>query len=276
MTKPYDILHIYYIEGTLSYEDEMSLCSSFIGNWEDGGFSFLFFKEKSDESVDELLKSRPDLKPVDTYEMSYSDWLGDVPVPFSVGNYFVHAPFHDLKNKIETNKNEIKIVLDPGVVFGTGRHPTTYNCLELVERALAENQIDSVLDIGTGTGLLAIAAAISKLKYVIAMDYNFLATKTTLKNVGLNNLDNVLVARGCGIGFMDYDADLVVANIHYDIMKDLIVSDGFFKKRFFILSGIFKSQAQKILDRINTYNVNIIDHRIDNEWHTIYGENIRS
>jgi ribosomal protein L11 methyltransferase len=276
MTKPYDILHIYYIEGTLSYEDEMSLCSSFIGNWEDDGFSFLFFKDKSDESVDELFKKRSDLKLVDTYEMSYSDWLGDVPVPFAVGNYFVHAPFHELKHKIDTNKNEIRILLDPGVVFGTGRHPTTYNCLELVERALRENNIDSVLDIGTGTGLLAIAAAIKDLKYVIAMDYNFLATKTTLKNVALNKLDNVLVARGCGIGFMDYEADLVVANIHYDIMKDLIVTEGFFKKRFFILSGIFKGQAQKILDKINTYDVNIIDHRIDNEWHTIYGENIRS
>ncbi len=275
MTKPYDLLYIYYIEGKLDYKDELTLGSSFIGNWEDGGFSFLFFQIRSDEIVEEFLNKRSDLTLVDKYEMSYSDWLGDIPVPFSVGNYFVSAPFHDLKHKIDTNKNEIRVQLDPGVVFGTGRHPTTYNCLELLEDALTNKKINTMLDVGTGTGLLAVCGALSGCKRVIAMDFNYLATKTTLNNAKLNNLDNVLVARGCGINFMEYEADLLVANIHYDIMKELVTTEGFTQKRYFILSGIFKSQADKIMEILKSKDVNIIDHRIDNEWHTIYGENIK-
>jgi ribosomal protein L11 methyltransferase len=87
--------------------------------------------------------------------------------------------------------------------------------------------------------------------------------------------DRILVAQGDAEKFMDFTSDLVVSNIHYDVMKNLIRAKGFLKKKRFILSGLMRSEAARIESTLADLPVKII-RRWDQDgiWHTFYGASI--
>jgi ribosomal protein L11 methyltransferase len=137
-----------------------------------------------------------------------------------------------------------RVILDPGVVFGTGQHPTTHACLDLIHQVCLSGSIDTVLDIGTGTGLLAMGAA--------AM-----------------GCTRVLGFQARGETMLDLPCDLLVANIHYDIMRQLMDSPAFEKKPWIILSGLLRTEARHVADGLAHKNMNILEHRCpDGIWHT--------
>jgi ribosomal protein L11 methyltransferase len=135
-----------------------------------------------------------------------------------------------------------------------------------------------VLDLGTGTGLLSLAAARLGSRRVVAVDLNLLAAKTAVKNVKLNQQqDRVLVVQGNAEDVIDYPADLVIANIHYDVMRHLINAKGFVEKKRFILSGLLRSEAYHVADRLARLPVQILKQWTrDGIWHTFYGKMERS
>jgi ribosomal protein L11 methyltransferase len=130
-----------------------------------------------------------------------------------------------------------------------------------------------VLDIGTGTGLLAITAAKLGSQKVLALDFNRLAARTARRNVLLNDMEGqVLAVQGAAENFIDFPSDLVVSNIHYDVMNRLIQNRGFLKGRFFILSGLLRSQALEIERMLGNYPIEIIKKwETDGVWQTYLG-----
>lgn len=270
--KPFTHLYIYYLKGAIE-QDNRFFGSDFLGNWEEDGFSFLFFSSPSSDRIERLLQIHPEASLLDQYEMPYEDWLGGSLDPFRAGRYFIHPPWRTAEIEEDANADTIDIVMDPGVVFGTGRHATTRDCLEAMELAFSHGPLESALDLGTGTGLLAVAAAKTGCKSVLAVDLNYLAAKTAAKNVRLNQLDgNILVIRSSADYFLDNNTDLVVANIHYDVMKRLIFSKGFLGRKFFILSGLLRSQARDAAGILSSYHATILkkwEH--DGIWHTFLG-----
>ena len=173
-----------------------------------------------------------------------------------------------------TGHAQHRIILDPGVVFGTGTHPTTRDCLDAVELAVWEETPEVVLDLGTGTGLLALATACLGSKLNLAVDLNLLAAKTAAKNVRFNNLESrVTVVQGYAEDFIVFPADLLIANIHYDVMKKLIRAESFVSKKRFILSGLLRSEAKQVrieLERLSAKIIKSWTH--EGIWHTFYGE----
>ena len=165
-------------------------------------------------------------------------------------------------------------MLDPGLVFGTGTHPTTRDCLEALETAACSKQIKTVLDLGTGTGLLSLVAARLGSKRVVAVDLNLLAARTAARNVQLNQLeDRVVIVQAKAEDVIAYPADLLIANIHYDVMRRLISAKGFLDKKRFILSGLLRSEAKDVADRLARYPVKILEHWArEGIWHTFYGK----
>ncbi len=265
---PLDQLFIYYLDGRL-HPDSRFYAKAFLGNWEEDGFSFLFFSEPSDRVVAAILDDHPGITLIDQYQMSYMDWHGEAVKPFSVGCFVITPPW-------ETpvpDENKQTLILDPGVVFGTGTHPTTHDCLEAIDALCYEENIDSILDLGTGTGLLAIAALKLGGCRALAVDFNFLAAKTALNNVALNHLENkMFVVHGRAEDFMDRPADLVISNIHYDVMQHLVRTDAFLKHKWFILSGLLRSQARNIMDILDNMPVQVIHHwEKGTIWHTFLG-----
>jgi len=278
--KPYDDLHIYYLEGRVQARDDY-FGQHFIGNWEEGGHAFLFFSRPENKTVELLLVDEPHLKLIDRYQMSYDDWHGGPITPFTAGRIGVVPPWLDedskqkqsMKSGSGGSPESFQVLLDPGVVFGTGTHPTTHACLEALDLVSRMHVPEVVLDIGTGTGLLAIAAARLGSQRVLALDLNRLAARTTRRNVILNKVETqVLVVQGDAENFMDFPRDLVISNIHYDVMKRLIQCRGFLGGGFFILSGLLRSQATEIEQVLDSYPVEIINKwGANGVWQTYLG-----
>ncbi|MEA3438596.1 MAG: 50S ribosomal protein L11 methyltransferase [Thermodesulfobacteriota bacterium] len=281
MTEAYKDLYIYYLKGHLASNSEI-FYKDFIGNWEEDEFSFLFFSRPSKKKVENLLSAQPHLTLLDNYHMTYDDWHGETLAPFRAGRFFITHPWDKIRNNpnigsdtgSDTGPDEFHISLDPGVVFGTGTHATTFNCLEALELAFSRSKVQSALDLGTGSGVLAIAAARLGCKKILAVDKNLLAARTAEKNVQLNNVkESVMVIQGSAEIFIDKPADLVIANIHFDVMKNLLNSEGFLSKKWFILSGLLCSQTEDAACTLKQKGAEIIKKWDgDGVWHTFFGK----
>ncbi|MEZ4528162.1 MAG: 50S ribosomal protein L11 methyltransferase [Desulfobacterales bacterium] len=265
-------LFIYYVQGLVK-QDQALFQNSFMGNWQEDGFSFLFFSSPADREVAAALQKQPDLILLDQFHMSYEQWQGGRVQAFRAGPFHIVPPWENTGEDKDT-PNDIRILLDPGVVFGTGTHPTTRDCLELMAQVCRANHINRALDMGTGTGLLAIAAAKLGCAQVLAPDFNFLAAGTAARNTVLNTVeDRVLAFQGRAEDFVHLPCDLLIANIHYDVMRVLIRSKGFLQKKWFILSGLLRSEAAEVDAVLSEYPVRMLEKRQSGGvWHTFCGE----
>jgi ribosomal protein L11 methyltransferase len=272
-TCPYDDLYIYQMGGRLTSQKEIYQ-KRFIGNWEEDDFSFLFFSEPAQEEIEKLIGSQPELTYINSYHMSYEQWQGTVLTSFDHGCFRILPPW---QGDFVGAQGKLPIILDPGIVFGTGTHPTTRDCLEAVELACRHKLPAVALDLGTGTGVLALAAARLGCKITLAVDLNLLAAKTAEKNVRLNRLEKqVAVVQGFAEDFIDRPADLLIANIHFAVMQKLIAAKNFTPKKRFVLSGLLRSEAKQVrieLERLSAKVLKSWTH--EGIWHTFYGE-IRS
>ena len=270
---PCQELFIYYLKGRLK-ADSKTLPENCIGNWEEEEDSFLFFSRPAFEQVENLLSRQPQLSYIDSYQMPYEQWLGEVFSTFEHGKFRIIPLWEAPREQLCANGNNLDILLDPGLVFGTGTHPTTRDCLDALELAAGSKAFNTVLDLGTGTGLLALAAAKLGSNGVVAADLNLLAAKTAHRNVRLNHLqDRVVTVQGRAEDMIAYPADLVIANIHYDVMRQLVNDNGFLTKKRFILSGLLRSEAKNIADILARRQVKIIKQWAhEGIWHTFYGK----
>ena len=266
-----DLLYIYYVRGTIDSDDPRPLRSGhFHGTWAEDGCSFLFFTSPEDELVEWIVQNTEGVRFMDRFEMTVAQWHGDPVEPFVVGDIRVIPSWEYVQPEKSGRK---QLVLNPGVVFGTGRHPTTEDSLDLMQKVIQKEPVRTCLDVGTGTGLLSLAAAVMGVERVVACDFNMLAVKTARANVQINDLArNILTVCGKGEELIDTPADFLVANIHYDVMKTLVETKGFYKKKWFVLSGLFNSQSERILSRLEDKPVTILERRCpDGVWNTISG-----
>jgi ribosomal protein L11 methyltransferase len=272
-SKSYEDLYIYYLEGRV-FSTTGFFDHHFIGNWEEEGSSFLFFSKPSEELVLSFVENHGGLKLLDHYKMSYEEWQGGKFSSLQIGRFTIIPPW-DADNADSVGPGDInKIFLDPGVVFGNGLHPTTRDCIEALELLFSIESIESALDLGCGTGILALVAGKLGCRKCFALDFNLLASQTASNNVKLNGLmHKIIVAQARAENFVDIPTDLLIANIHYDVMKKLLESEGFFKEKWFILSGLLRSQAKDIAGRLQRSGVKILK-RWEREgiWHTYFGK----
>lgn len=275
---PYDELFIYYLEGRVS-ESALTELPAYIGTWVEEDSSFVFFSTAAEAVIDGVLQSQPSLTLIDRYQMRYEDWQGGRIAAFRSGRFHVQPPWENADAQKSAagprRADEIALTLDPGVVFGTGTHPTTRDCLAALETLYGKTPIETVLDLGTGTGILAIAAACLGSRHVVAVDYNRLAVQTARHNIRLNRVgDRVLPVQGRAEQLVASPADLVIANIHYDVMQWLLQHPGFLEKRHWILSGLLRSQSREVEDLLGGRSGGIVKRWThDHIWYTYLGTN---
>ncbi|KUO64025.1 MAG: ribosomal protein L11 methyltransferase [Gracilibacter sp. BRH_c7a] len=163
-------------------------------------------------------------------------------------------------------EGDLVIEIDPGMAFGTGTHPTTVLCLEALEKYVQPEQL--VYDIGTGSGILAVAAA--KLgAEVQAGDIDSLAVRIAKENISLNKVeDRVKVEAGdLGEVFID-QADIVIANIIADVIIELLPQLPSLLKPggLFIASGIIDSRADEVREKMMEAGLKLIESPQDSGW----------
>ena len=269
MTKnPYEYLYIYYFEGSPDPDTVLAALPGYLGTWEDDGVSFLFFSQPCRRDIDRIAQKSRHARLVDVYEMTGEQWHGDKIEPYTIETLNICPPWQRCGREAMDQK---QVVLDPGVVFGTGRHQTTEDCLFLIHRLCTRESFSTMLDIGTGTGLLSLGAAALGCRRVLACDFNYLAVKTALNNIRLNRFENrVLAFQARGEEIVSLDADLLVANIHYDVMQHIVDSPGLYGKKWIILSGLLNSEAKRVVDTLRARHFHIAERRCpDGVWNTI-------
>jgi ribosomal protein L11 methyltransferase len=266
-SSPYEDLHIYLIKGLVRKEDEASFGHAFLGNWVEEDICFLFFGEPSEGIVSEFLKGRSDLQLLENYHFSYEQWQGAFYEPIRIDRFLIVPPWVEAME----GPGEIKILLDPGLVFGTGLHASTRDSLKALSYVHSRFSIEKVVDLGTGTGVLALASALLSAQRVLAVDLNPLCVKTAKRNVQWNHLESrIEVKGGRAEDFAELQADLVLANIHWDVLKTLIEKEGFRKNPWIVLSGLMRSHARDLESDLARYGLRTVKAWEDEAtWYTM-------
>lgn len=167
--------------------------------------------------------------------------------------------------KYEEKGNKVVVRIDPGMAFGTGTHETTILCINAIQDFLRPGM--DVIDIGTGSGILAITAKKLGANRVLAVDIDDIAVKIAKENAILNNV-NIEVIKNDLIEGIDEKFDLVLANIIADAIirfsKDIrrILKEN----SIFISSGIIKSRLKDVLEALEENKLKVTDIRRKNSW----------
>jgi ribosomal protein L11 methyltransferase len=165
--------------------------------------------------------------------------------PVKISEKFTIVPTWEDYEKVSTD--ELIIELDPGMAFGTGTHPTTVMCIQALEDTVKPGDI--VIDVGTGSGVLSIAAALLGASETRAYDLDEVAVKTAIENTKINNVDDkITVKQNNLLNDVTGSADVIVANILAEIILRFV--DDAFKLvtpgGYFITSGIIQQKKQVV------------------------------
>jgi ribosomal protein L11 methyltransferase len=166
------------------------------------------------------------------------------------------------------------LIIDPGLAFGFGGHPTTLACLEFLLRVYHPHLIspepipETALDLGTGTGVLALAAARLGAKKVLGVDHSHLAVEAARQNALANSLEGkVEIQRGLAQDYAARPAELLMANIPLFVLKDLINLGSFANRKFVIVSGLLLEEGEVFLSLLwRGRPLAIIDQARSDRW----------
>lgn len=188
--------------------------------------------------------------------------------PVKISNRFTIVPTWEDYERVNTD--ELIIELDPGMAFGTGTHPTTVMCLQALEKTV--QSASSIIDVGTGSGVLSIGAAKLGASKIHALDLDEVAVRSAIENIALNKVDDIVqVTHGNLLDNVDEQADIVVANILAEIIMTFtndafsIVKDG----GLFITSGIIANKKEDVRNSLGQAGFDIEEVMMMEDWVTI-------
>ncbi|NER17881.1 50S ribosomal protein L11 methyltransferase [Spongiivirga citrea] len=172
----------------------------------------------------------------------------------------VRAPFHDIPN------TEFDIIIEPKMSFGTGHHETTHMMLALMMEQSFEN--DHVLDMGCGTGVLAILASKMKAKSIDAIDIDEWCYENTVENIGRNNCPNIKAFLGDASLLDNQSYQRVIANINRNILlvdlpkyTQVLDKDG-----LLFLSGFYHDDIPEVRKKCESLGLEFVKNLEKNEW----------
>ena len=218
------------------------------------------------DTIDDLKSMEPDLrveyKVTDLADKDYNEEWERQHQPVLVDGFcWVRAPFHPHRDDV---KYEIEI--EPKMSFGTAHHATTYLMLSLLEQQNVQGM--RVLDMGSGTGVLAILAAKKGAAYVEAIDVDEWAYRNAQENFERNGVSVNALLGDASLLTADKHFDLVLANINRNILlKDMesyatVLNPG----GTLMLSGFYEHDVQSLQDKAETLGLRLVQQRSRNEW----------
>lgn len=180
--------------------------------------------------------------------------------PIKISERLMIVPTWEKQKFHHKNDELIMIELDPGLAFGTGSHATTILSLQALEKYVDKGQ--TIIDVGSGSGILSIAALLLGAKNVLAIDQDKQAVKSTQQNASLNRVDHLLtVQEGDLLANVTKQVDLLVANIIAEIIL-LLIDDAYQCLKptgYFIVSGIIKRKQSLVREGLQKASFKIIE-----------------
>ena len=165
----------------------------------------------------------------------------------------------------DAKAGELVLEIDPGTAFGTGTHETTSLCMKLLEKYAA----DRVIDVGCGSGILSVAAALLGCRYVLGTEIDANAVQIARENVALNGVGpQVKILEADLLKGIPYKADVIVANLMHDLVMRL-APDAFLhldESGIFISSGILLEKRDQVAEAVRAAGFEILEIPEDGEW----------
>jgi ribosomal protein L11 methyltransferase len=177
---------------------------------------------------------------------------------------------------------QVTITLDPGMAFGTGLHPTTRLCLEALGQYLpAADDLNRhnqrVLDLGTGSGILAVAAARLGASSVVALDVDPVAVRTARENVVINHLEAAIEVEHGSLERLKLEGapfDLMVVNILTDTIMRLLeagLAEHLAANGVLIASGIIEARETEVIGLLESQGIALLERRQEKDWIMLIG-----
>jgi ribosomal protein L11 methyltransferase len=163
--------------------------------------------------------------------------------------------------------DRIPITIDPGMAFGTGHHETTRFCLATIERLSCLSDKDRFLDVGTGTGILAIAARRLGFKQAVGVDTDPLAVDAATRNAGLNNFADIEIYEG-GIEKSTDLFNLIAANLLSETLISIAaeIEQRMAPNAIALLSGIMHCQEDDVISAYEALGLRLEEKLTDGGW----------
>lgn len=184
--------------------------------------------------------------------------------PVKIGENIIVCPcWEDCK----LEKNDVLVKLDPGMAFGTGTHETTRLCMQFLEQYVSCNT--TILDIGTGSGILAITSLLLGAKSAVGVDIDELAVKIANQNANLNKVeDKINLVCGDLTQKVHGKFDVICANIVADVIIRLCtnITQFMHKDTILIISGIIEDRCDDVLNSLDDAGLEIINKNQENDW----------
>ena len=210
---------------------------------------------------------------VDYSETAEEDWAESWKAffkPERIGRRLVVKPTWEF---YESKPADVILEIDPGMAFGTGTHPTTAMCLEMIESYLKPG--DSFLDMGTGSGILMVAAARLGAKRLVGVDQDPVAVEIAEKNMKLNRIrEEIYQVKIGNLTREIHDRfDMVAANILTEVILDLLdnLNEVVAGNGTVILSGITESKKHLVHEKMAQKGILEIETRLRDCWAAIVG-----
>ncbi|MEK3934146.1 50S ribosomal protein L11 methyltransferase [Sporosarcina sp. FSL W7-1349] len=205
---------------------------------------------------------------ISTNEVDDEDWATawkQFYHPVKISSRFTIVPTWEQYDPVVSD--ELIIELDPGMAFGTGTHPTTVMCLQALEKYVQEG--NTVVDVGTGSGVLSIGAALLGASHVHALDLDDVAVVAAKENIKLNHVeDRIKVTHGNLLDSVNETPDVIVANILAEVILsfsadafDLLPTDG-----LFIVSGIIGQKRDLVKEDLVSKGFDIVESVLMEDW----------
>lgn len=263
---PPEKLYIYEIEGRVAPPPELA-GTDFLGCWREEDFSYLFFGTPKEAEVKSWLYATGAGRYSSETQLKYSEWEDGKPLePVSMAGFHLCPTWEEPRPA----PGELVIRMEPGLAFGSGYHPTTQGCLTLLRRVFETDPPQQVLDLGTGTGILALASIALGAERVVAVEYNELAVRSAARNLRHNRRErDVLLIQGDARQFAYPTAQLALANIHLDVLLDLLNIPEFLDKKWYIFSGILGTQMDRFSAALRSSPLEPLEVWDENLWFTV-------
>lgn len=249
-------------------------------NREDGSFIHTVYSQSPElaEQNLELVKSYlpqwlefgAELEAGEIYQLNKADWAEAWKKffkPLEISDTLIVRPSWE---EIAEKTGQAVLTIDPGMSFGTGQHATTLYCLKVIDRLAGTDGVESMLDAGCGSGILAIAAGLRKYSRIDAFDFDPDAVRVAKENIEINALTNITPEVGNAENYAGDPAgyDLVCANILGHLLKAYSKNIITWVKpgKYLALAGILNAEFDGVSELYTSLGFEEIERFTLKEW----------
>lgn len=264
-------------------DDGIAYLSFFVEEKEDGALELLGEKIAADEIVEKIKNELDDLRcfmeigegSVMVSETEDIDWINNWKQyfhQFYIDDLLVIPSWEDVK---EEDKDKKILHIDPGTAFGTGMHETTQLCIRQLKKYITSET--ELLDVGTGSGILAIISLMYGINHAVGTDLDPCAVEAVRENMEANSIapenfemmiGNIITDKAVQdkVGYEKYD--IVVANILADVLVPLtpVIVNQLKPGGIYITSGIIDNKEQTVRDAVEAAGLEILEVTYQGEW----------